>query len=318
MAPDIRKQKCVVCEKQFTNDDDIVICPECGAPYHRSCYEKEGHCIFSNQHSAHFTYKPKEEPMPAAAFTASVPPDSAYNTVCKVCGTANTARNIFCEQCGTPLHPAQAAPPPPSIPLPSFPGFTAPAAGFAGSIDGFPQQDWAEYIGPNAQVYLLRLQSQLSTNSKLSFMISAFFLGPFYFAYRKMWGWAILSLLTNLAVSLSSILLSLGKNASPLVAAVPVSTLQLISDISFYFGLVTKVALSIFALYLYRVHIGKKLKALRDTYKTPLEYHAAILQTGGVSQLAVGAIIGILFIISMLLYLWAGPDFLDITSSMFL
>ena len=26
---------CPVCHKEFTPEDDIVVCPECGAPYHR-------------------------------------------------------------------------------------------------------------------------------------------------------------------------------------------------------------------------------------------------------------------------------------------
>ena len=42
--------KCPVCEKTFTKQDDVVVCPECGAPYHRGCYQKEGHCIFEEKH----------------------------------------------------------------------------------------------------------------------------------------------------------------------------------------------------------------------------------------------------------------------------
>lgn len=33
--------KCPVCDKQFKKGDDIVVCPECGAPHHRECYEKK-------------------------------------------------------------------------------------------------------------------------------------------------------------------------------------------------------------------------------------------------------------------------------------
>ena len=43
--------KCPVCEKTFTKQDDVVVCPECGAPYHRECYQKEGHCIFEEEAS---------------------------------------------------------------------------------------------------------------------------------------------------------------------------------------------------------------------------------------------------------------------------
>ena len=31
--------ECSVCRKPFAAGDDIVVCPECGTPYHRACYE---------------------------------------------------------------------------------------------------------------------------------------------------------------------------------------------------------------------------------------------------------------------------------------
>ena len=38
------QEKCPVCENEFTNDDDIVVCPLCGTPHHRECYKKNGEC----------------------------------------------------------------------------------------------------------------------------------------------------------------------------------------------------------------------------------------------------------------------------------
>ena len=35
---------CQYCEKPFEENDDIVVCPECGTPYHRACYKEAGHC----------------------------------------------------------------------------------------------------------------------------------------------------------------------------------------------------------------------------------------------------------------------------------
>ena len=36
---------CAACNKPFEDGDDIVVCPECGTPYHRACYKELGHCI---------------------------------------------------------------------------------------------------------------------------------------------------------------------------------------------------------------------------------------------------------------------------------
>lgn len=35
---DYRGQHCPICGKEFCDGDDIVVCPECGTPYHRECY----------------------------------------------------------------------------------------------------------------------------------------------------------------------------------------------------------------------------------------------------------------------------------------
>ncbi|MFR2561998.1 MAG: RING finger protein [Anaeromassilibacillus sp.] len=52
--------KCPVCGKPFTSDDDIVVCPECGAPYHRACYQQAGHCIFQEKHGTPDAWKPRK------------------------------------------------------------------------------------------------------------------------------------------------------------------------------------------------------------------------------------------------------------------
>ena len=59
--------KCPVCDKQFKKGDDVVVCPECGAPHHRECYEKEGHCHFADKHGADFSFE-KEQLEEARAF----------------------------------------------------------------------------------------------------------------------------------------------------------------------------------------------------------------------------------------------------------
>ena len=42
--------KCPVCNNQFTEDDDVVVCPECGTPHHRECYIENGKCVNADKH----------------------------------------------------------------------------------------------------------------------------------------------------------------------------------------------------------------------------------------------------------------------------
>lgn len=51
---DFYKYKCPVCNKQFKEGDDIVVCPECGTPHHRECYEQEEHCFYQDKHYTKF------------------------------------------------------------------------------------------------------------------------------------------------------------------------------------------------------------------------------------------------------------------------
>lgn len=42
--------KCPVCSNQFTEENDVVVCPECGTPHHRECYIQNGACANSDKH----------------------------------------------------------------------------------------------------------------------------------------------------------------------------------------------------------------------------------------------------------------------------
>ena len=48
---------CEGCGKPLTLQDDIVVCPDCGAPYHRVCYEKLSQCIHRPAHAAGYEWK---------------------------------------------------------------------------------------------------------------------------------------------------------------------------------------------------------------------------------------------------------------------
>ncbi len=88
-------QPCTSCGKPLTEKDDIVVCPECGSPYHRECYNKEGRCINTELHDKGLTW----QPVPAADEHAE------HRTVkCAVCGADNDSQSAFCSKCGAPIN----------------------------------------------------------------------------------------------------------------------------------------------------------------------------------------------------------------------
>ena len=54
-------QLCPVCEKKFIENDEIVVCPECGTPHHRSCYNSLGECKNKSLHKEGFSFEPVKE-----------------------------------------------------------------------------------------------------------------------------------------------------------------------------------------------------------------------------------------------------------------
>ena len=76
---DYKGCKCASCHKVLKEGDDIVICPECGAPYHRECYAAEGRCVFSAKHGKDFEYVPPE----------AKPDVNANGPICPVCHAQN-------------------------------------------------------------------------------------------------------------------------------------------------------------------------------------------------------------------------------------
>ena len=88
---------CEGCGQPLTLRDDIVVCPDCGAPYHRTCYEKLGRCILSPAHAAGYEWKfPYQE--------------NALRT-CPSCGERTLRSEEHCRCCGAKLPPEGAEQP---------------------------------------------------------------------------------------------------------------------------------------------------------------------------------------------------------------
>ena len=49
---------CESCKKAFNENEQIVYCPQCGAPMHRECWEEKGGCPYSDRHSSGFKWAP--------------------------------------------------------------------------------------------------------------------------------------------------------------------------------------------------------------------------------------------------------------------
>lgn len=180
---------CPVCSKRFAEGDDIVVCPVCGAPHHRECYQKIGHCALDNLHLQGQVWQhPKEQ-------TKTKPDATAEETTCPSCGAHNPKSGIFCQVCGAPLGHSRAEKPMNSFGNPFAAGNAnsgmAYKAAFGGlapdeTIDGESARDIALFIGNNSHYFLPRFK-MLSSRGGITFNWAALLFHAFYFVYRKMY-----------------------------------------------------------------------------------------------------------------------------------
>lgn len=83
-----KDKRCPVCGVPFDDNDDIVVCPECGTPQHRVCYERLGKCANAEKHGADFAWNKAED---------------EEQSICPSCGAKNPKDAMFCSECSHPL-----------------------------------------------------------------------------------------------------------------------------------------------------------------------------------------------------------------------
>lgn len=92
---------CDGCGLPLREDDDIVVCPECGTPQHRECYKKENCCVNKHRHGEDFEWKSDSAPAPIQAHTESKTEEEMLP--CPSCGHMNPKDAKRCESCSMKL-----------------------------------------------------------------------------------------------------------------------------------------------------------------------------------------------------------------------
>lgn len=301
--------KCFSCGKVFTDNDDVVVCADCGTPYHRACYEKEGKCINEQLHETGQSWQEDE-----ADFSSEN--EERENIRCIRCGYENTPEKLFCEKCGTPLmkNPAQ------DVPFNTADGRTGSAdgeqngqqndfMGFGGQmgaqpqmgrvmfdqnsdIDGVKLGDYAKYVGPNPLGMLSNFIRFGKFGKKASLNFAAFLFPEVYFLYRKMKPWGIIALLLFSILSIPTMIYGLGSGVYGMKLDMGINfksqSFTVMYEAASYITLGLKVLAGMYANYLYYKQAKKDITDIRNDEnvggKTPEQ---AIAEKGGVSWINV-------------------------------
>ena len=200
---------CPACGRAFTETDDIVACPECGAPHHRACWQKQNGCACAAEHGTDRQWS-RERAQGSGA-------EQRNQTRCPNCGAENPAFAEFCSHCGRELpstdwhsanHTGQTA----------YPNYNADNANTAGSAAGNPggfggyseympfhapaydpcggvppeeliegerAADLAAVTRTNSTYYVPRFQRMARQGSRVSWNWPAFLIPSYWLLYRK-------------------------------------------------------------------------------------------------------------------------------------
>jgi hypothetical protein len=176
---------CVHCQEKFEDRDDVVVCPICGAPHHRHCYQELGQCALEEKHASGEIWHP-----PGSAAASG----RGEQAVCPNCRAPNPRTSQYCQMCGTKLHTShqERRDPPPA----AEGAFTPPPGKvYTGNVDntdqweiqGVTAREISTYIGNNSHYFLRQFRSLGMNAGGWSWNWPAFFFGPFYLLYRKLY-----------------------------------------------------------------------------------------------------------------------------------
>lgn len=212
--------ECPSCGKKFEQTDDVVVCPICGTPQHRSCWNENGKCINEEKHIEGFIWQMQD-----------IDPAPVQNThsqdmkICPRCGEYNATYEPVCIRCGErlkanrqtvndqmpsmedmPYGDWQTQPNPNNF-SPYQNVYAADARSVYGvdaKIEDIPVTEIAEYVQKDSTKYIGKFLDMQEKKTKLSWNWSAGIFSAFWCFYRKMVGLGIALMAIFFSVSLVS------------------------------------------------------------------------------------------------------------------
>ena len=282
--------KCIVCYDYFKKDDDIVVCPECGTPYHRECYLKEGKCVNNVLHSKNQSWKStykKEE-------------NETGTIKCAVCGEENPENGLFCLKCGNPINKMGSQGQ--QTQQGGFNPFFAQAVNMTQEmnpenvykpdteIDGVTVKEYSDYSGSNSLYYLAHFIRFDKLKNKLSVNFSALLFPSLYFFYRKMYAQGIIYYLISMIIKIPLIYGFLQGDyfdgtflQDALSSALSSNTLEWMVTGSNLINTFMMFSASLFANYFYFRKAKKDIIRIKSMDKSDIEKVELIKEKGGVS-----------------------------------
>lgn len=268
MSLKIEGSSCARCKAYLFSDDDIVYCPECGAPHHRDCYNALGHCALETLHGTEDEYSREKEiealeEIKKRESQAESKDDNIK--VCHICSERYSANEKFCPKCKTPE----------LTKINGFEGFD-----FLGGVpsdylldDDVTADDAKRFVIANTQRYIPKFAA-LNKQNKISWNWIAFLFPSGWMLARKMYkSGIIVGLLTVLFTILTfpfrKVLYAMGIEGSVAYTELlglfgEISNLTLIfTFLGTLLDLALRIVTALFGDYFYKSHTIAQIKKIK-------------------------------------------------------
>ena len=293
--------KCPYCGKVFLTTDDIVVCPECGTPHHRSCYKEHDSCANQEKHGE-FIWTPDKRDSSNTSTTVfpidlNNPKDN--EVVCRFCGQVNKQFSKYCSKCGNILENSNNGLFSIKEPVKTI---EIEQVSANAKIDGIPIKDWLVYLGPTSPNFIRTYLKQNNNNSKFGFSLGAFFFPVLYYLYYRIWDIAAIIIVLDVICNAPTIMLQF---KYPIASMIGMSAAQFskIADILSYTYLALILIISLFAKTIVRYKSSKKIKKIRRSCTNEIEYNSLLAKKSCPNKILVSIII-VFYIISFLFLLF--------------
>ncbi len=294
---------CPVCRSQFKDNDDVVVCPQCGTPHHRACYNENGSCGVEQYHAEGFIWNGKlpdektEQQESAAQQAAYEQPAQPQNTDPHHSELPNYAPiNDFTKD--------EAEAPENFNPyFDMYKKIRELTSDEKRGEDGVSSKELCHFAGKSVVHYSQAFSAfrvGVPKNGKIQ-PVKAFlnfcsgFFAPIHQFYRRMDVLAIALLLLSAVTSMPEILLLYDEQYANIVFSA--ETVKMLNNLTTVCGIINfaeMMLLCIFGDYIYYKFAVRKIKKIRAAYDdgNAAGYYAALTESGAPSKLRI--VIGVL------------------------
>ncbi len=198
--------KCAACGEEFTDTDDVVVCPECATPHHRKCYRINGECVNRIRHGTEFNWNTENR-------TAERTDDEFFNDK-----ENKNPEEIKVER----------------IEVETIPEFIENSLKIFDNDekekDGCTLREILDFVNRNVLYYMPVFARIRNMGSSISFNLICFIFPQAYFANRKMWFWALLTSFISVVLLIPMMITLLATDSPYASTYLPANVLEAISD----------------------------------------------------------------------------------------